>query len=60
MPTSYMLQCFMQLWNDDDFSAGVTQYGVAHYESAAVKEITAPKRPALPPPPNEEVVGLLM
>ena len=53
-------------WNEDDFHAGVTKFGVSHYEGTAKLKITTPTCPALlpPPPSNEpeadEVAGLLM
>ena len=53
-------------WNEDDFHAGVTKFGVSHYEGTAKLKIATPTRPALlpPPPSNEpeadEVAGLLM
>ena len=35
-------------WNEEDFQAGVTTYGVSNYESTAKLKITTPTRP-LPP-----------
>ena len=36
-------------WNEEDFQAGVTTYGVSNYESTAKLKITTPVRPALLP-----------
>ena len=53
-------------WNEEDFHAGVTTYGVSNYEGTARLKITTPTHPAfLPPPPSnepeaDEVAGLLM
>eukprot|EP00966_Prymnesium_polylepis_P041425 961343-Prymnesium_polylepis.1 len=42
-------------WNDEDFAAGVTKYGVAHYEGTTALKVKAPEaRPALLPPPAQE------
>ena len=42
-------------WNEDDFHAGVTKFGVSHYEGTAKLKIATPTRPALlPPPPSTE------
>ena len=47
-------------WNEDDFQAGVTKYGVAHYEGAK-KHAKAPTRPRLLPlePCPEVVIDVL-
>ena len=37
-------------WNEEDFQAGVTTYGVSNYEGTAKFKITTPTRPALLPP----------
>ena len=34
-------------WNDEDDRAGVTSYGVNHYESIKKIKVSMPKRPAL-------------
>ena len=53
-------------WNEEDFHAGVTTYGVSNYEGTAKLKITTPTRPGfLPPTPSnepeaDEVAGLLM
>ena len=36
-------------WNQDDFQAGVTTYGVSNYEGTAKLKIPTPVRPALLP-----------
>ena len=42
-------------WNEEDFHAGKTTYGVSNYEGTARLKITTPTRPAfLPPPPSNE------
>jgi len=42
-------------WNEEDFHAGVTTYGVSNYEGTARLKITTPTHPAfLPPPPSNE------
>ena len=42
-------------WNEDDFHAGVTKFGISHYEGTAKLKIATPTRPALlPPPPSTE------
>ena len=42
-------------WNEDDFHAGATKFGVSHYEGTAKLKIATPTRPALlPPPPSTE------
>ena len=54
-------------WNEDDFHAGVTKYGVSHYEGMAALKIATPTRPPLLPPARSTeaegeagVGGLLM
>ena len=34
-------------WNEEDFQAGVTTYGVSNYEGTAKLKITTPARPIL-------------
>ena len=40
-------------WNEDDFHAGVTSFGVSNYESTQKLKVLAPFRPTLMPPVAE-------